>query len=129
MELVRLTKLVDKPDDLVRMSKQIRRELRCNHQIGRHVQIGAELDEPPHHRVRRQPVIRPPLPGKTHNLRLKIPGTQLLDKRVSEDLDSTTHERRLRPANRNPHPPTAYEVLPGFTTGGGSSPLESREPP
>src|SRR5207247_3174810 len=68
VELVRLAELVKKPDDLVRMTDRVRRELGRDDELDRAPVGLGEVEQPPEERLREDALARIPLVRDGHEI-------------------------------------------------------------
>ena len=103
VELVGLSELVQKPDDLVPVAHGVRRELGRDHEVDRGTVGFLEVEQPPEERLRQHPLAGVPLERNRHELGVVIALAQLLDETVAHDLGTPANEGHLGRADRDPH--------------------------
>ena len=119
-QLVRRAVLMDEPHDLVRVTHEVGRKLRRDHEVDRPPVALAEIEQPPRRGVRENLLLGIPLEGNADELGV-VPGvTQLADQLTNVKLGPALHEGHLRFAHENrpdhsrdrrfagPHPITCH---------------------
>ena len=93
--------LMHQPRHLARMPREIRRELRADHQVdGPAVALG-QVEQPPRRGVREDFVLRIPLEGQRHPVGLEAPGAELIDELADQQLGAAPDKRYLGFADEN----------------------------
>ena len=103
VQLVRLAELVDEPHALLGVAHEIGRELRRHHHVDSPAVRLVEVEQPPQERLREDARAGIPLERNGDEICLVIPGAELLDELIREDLDAPVRERHLRPADGDSH--------------------------
>ncbi|MBW8741036.1 MAG: hypothetical protein JF623_00075 [Acidobacteria bacterium] len=103
VELVRLPKLMQEPDDLVRVTDRVRRKLRRDHDVDRSPVRFVEVEQPPEECLAEDALAWIPLVRNRDEVDLVPAHAQLRHEVVGEDLRAAALERHLRRADRDPH--------------------------
>jgi hypothetical protein len=103
VQLVRLAKLMDEPDDLARVADDVGRKLRRDHQVNAATVDLLEVEQSPQKGVSQDLCAGVPLERNAHERDLVVALPQLLREPLGENLSAAVDERHLRETHRDSH--------------------------